>query len=155
MLLVVVVVCVVVVLWRPFKNPPCVRPRRPRVCLHHAHMLKHVCAWCPHTRGRFECTHGDVFESTHGCFAAFHTTTQDTTHKTHKTQHQQHTTTTTTTHGDMERRRRKKTEKEREEKTREDERQDEREEKMKDEREGKRSTFGADDNFTGGAELSY
>ena len=38
---------------------------------------------------------------------------------------------------------------------REDERQDEREEKMKDEREGKRRTLGADDNFTGGAELSF
>ena len=39
---------------RRFKNVPvCTR--------HHAHMLKHICAWCRNTRGRFERTHGDVF----------------------------------------------------------------------------------------------
>ena len=41
-----VVVCVV-----------CVRPKRPRVYQHHAHMLKFMCAWCQHTRGRVEWTH--------------------------------------------------------------------------------------------------
>ena len=34
------------------KKPPCVDSKR------HAHMLKHMCAWCRHTRGRFERTHG-------------------------------------------------------------------------------------------------
>ena len=40
--------------------PPCVHSKRPRVCRHHAHMLKSMCACCWHTRGRFECTHGGV-----------------------------------------------------------------------------------------------
>ena len=48
------------------KTPPCVDSKRPRVCRHHAQMLKSMCAWCQHTRGRFESTHGGVFESTHG-----------------------------------------------------------------------------------------
>ena len=39
-----------------FKTSPCVPAPR-------AHVETHVCAWCRHTRGRFECTHGDVFES--------------------------------------------------------------------------------------------
>ena len=29
----------------------CVRPKRLRVYRHHAHMLKHMCAWCRYTRG--------------------------------------------------------------------------------------------------------
>ena len=68
LLCVVVVVVVVVVMWRawrgtlktpvcPSKTPPCVRSKSPRVCGHHAHMLKHMCAWCPHARGR---KHGGV-----------------------------------------------------------------------------------------------
>ena len=40
--------------------------KRPGICQHHAHMLKHMCAWCRYTRGRFECTHGDVLDGTHG-----------------------------------------------------------------------------------------
>ena len=40
--------------------------KRPRVCRQHAHMLFSMCEWCRHTRGRFECTHGKRFESTHG-----------------------------------------------------------------------------------------
>ena len=48
------------------KTPPCVHSKRPRVCRHHAHMCFNMCAWCPYTRERFECTHGGVFESTHG-----------------------------------------------------------------------------------------
>ena len=42
----------------PSKTSPCVGPRRLRVCRHHAHMLKHTCAWCRHTRRRFERAHG-------------------------------------------------------------------------------------------------
>ena len=43
------------------KTPPCVHSKRPRVCRQHAHMLFNMCAWCRHTRGRFESTHGGVF----------------------------------------------------------------------------------------------
>ena len=53
------------------KRPPCVDSKRPHVYRHHAHMLKHMCAWCRHKRGRLECTHGGVFESTHGFFTFF------------------------------------------------------------------------------------
>ena len=118
-------------------SPPCVDSKRPRVYGHHAHMLKHMYAWCRHTRRRFECTHGCVFESTHGFFHIFqraathkhtqtHTTTTNNTTQ-HNTQHH----TETETERDRERQR-KKTEKERqdkrrEEKTREDERGRERE----------------------------
>ena len=61
-----VVYSVVCVVWHaenpvcPFKTCPCVRSKRPRVYRHHAHMLKHMCAWCRYTRGRFERTHGHV-----------------------------------------------------------------------------------------------
>ena len=44
------------------KNPPCVDSKRPRVYRHHGHMLKHMCAWCRNTRGRFERTHGGVLK---------------------------------------------------------------------------------------------
>ena len=47
----------------PLNTSPCVRSKRHRVYRHHAHMLKHMCSWCPNTRGRFERTHGDVFSS--------------------------------------------------------------------------------------------
>ena len=36
----------------------CVRPKRHHVYRHHAHMLKHMCAWCRYTRRRVEWTHG-------------------------------------------------------------------------------------------------
>ena len=39
----------------------CVDSKRLRV-----YMLFNMCACCRHTRGRSECTHGCVFESTHG-----------------------------------------------------------------------------------------
>ena len=42
------------------KSSPCVHSQRPRVCRHHAHMLRSMYAWCRYTRGRFERTHGDV-----------------------------------------------------------------------------------------------
>ena len=34
------------------KRFPCVHSKRLRVYRHHAHMLKHMCACCQHTRGR-------------------------------------------------------------------------------------------------------
>ena len=49
-----------------FKTSPCVGSKRLRVYRQHAHMFQHMCAWCRHTRGRFECTHGGVFEATNG-----------------------------------------------------------------------------------------
>ena len=62
------VVCAVwCVVCDTLKNP-CVHSTRPHVYRHLAHMLKHVCAWCPYTRGRFERTHGDVWSGhTEGC----------------------------------------------------------------------------------------
>ena len=47
--------------WCPLNTSPCVRSKRRRVYRHHAHTLKHVCAWCRYKRGRFERTHGEVF----------------------------------------------------------------------------------------------
>ena len=66
--------CVVCAVWcGTLKTPcvdskrfPCVDSKRPRVCRQHAHMLFSMWAWCRHTRGRFESTHGKRFESTHG-----------------------------------------------------------------------------------------
>ena len=51
--------CIPVCMYK--KIPPCVDSKRPRVYRHHAHMLKHMCVWCGHTRRRFECTPGGVF----------------------------------------------------------------------------------------------
>ena len=45
---------------------PCVHSKRPRVYWHHA--------WCRHARGRFERTHGDVLNVTHGDVLDGHTT---------------------------------------------------------------------------------
>ena len=81
-----------------FKTSPCVPAPRAHV--------EHMCAWCRHTRGRFECTHGGVFESTHDFFHIFsacfnthkQTQTHTTTTTTHTTQHhntQHHTETET------------------------------------------------------------
>ena len=66
LLLCVVVVCCFVGIWCGtlektvcrIKTAPCVRSKRPRVCRHHAHMLKHMCARCLYTRRRFDSTHG-------------------------------------------------------------------------------------------------
>ena len=44
-----------------FKTFPCVPAPR-------AHVLKHMRAWCQHTRRRFECTHGDVLNGLTGVF---------------------------------------------------------------------------------------
>ena len=126
----------------PFNTPPCVHSKRPRVYRHHAHMCFNMCAWCRHTRRRFECTHGSVL-NLHTVFSACHTTWHTPRHTTthhdtprhttthhdtprHTTTHhhtpphtlhkhiQPHTTTHTTSHGDRDRdrRQRKKTEKE-------------------------------------------
>ena len=63
-----VCVCVLRHAEQTWKNPcvdsktsPCVHSKRPRVYGHHAHMCFNMCAWCQYTRGRFERTHGDVF----------------------------------------------------------------------------------------------
>ena len=58
-------VCVCGVVWHA-ENPVCTFKTSPCVPAPRAHVLKHVCAWCRYTRGRFECTHGGVSESTHG-----------------------------------------------------------------------------------------
>ena len=54
-----------------FKTSPCVRSKRPRVYGHHAYMIQQMFAWCRHTRGRFECTHGGVLEAKYGFFHVF------------------------------------------------------------------------------------
>ena len=137
-------------------RPPCVRSKRPRVYRHHAHMLKHMCAWCRHTRGRFECAHGGRFLNVHTVFFHFSSACRNT-HKhaqthTHTHTHQTHTTTTnntttTTTHTTQhntthnttrrQRQRDRETEKEdRERETRQD--KDKRREKREDEEERER-----------------
>ena len=112
---------------------PCVRSKRSRGYRHHAHMLKHMCAWCRHTRGRLECTQGDFFWIHTRVFPHFSAC-----RNTHKH---------TTSHEDRQRDRqreiqRKKTEKERQrkrDKIRQDKRRrdETRQEKMKEEREDK------------------
>ena len=91
-----------------FKTSPRVHSKRPRVCWHHAHMLKHVCAWCRNTRSRFECTRRDVL-SGHAETCSVHT---------HHTPH-----------GDRDRERRQK-KRDREKRRRKRRRQDKRREKI-------------------------
>ena len=123
-----------------FKTSPCMPAPR-------AHMLKHVCAWCRHTRGRFERTHRDVLSGHTEFRSVSHTNTPHHTAHTHTTpQHKtqlnttpQHNTTqhitTTTPHGDRERQRQTETEKEdRDWERREDGREEERQEKTKEEK---------------------
>ena len=147
--------------------PPCVDSKRLRVYRQQVHMLKHMYAWCRHTWGRFECTHGGVFESTHWFFHIFQrAATHKHTHQTHTTttnnttttqRHTPHNTHHATSHGDREkereiqreterdRKRQRETEKRetRQDKTREEKMTEERREKKKekkreDEREEKR-----------------
>ena len=102
-----------------FKTSPCARSKSPRVYRHHAHMFQHMCVWCQHTRGRFECTHGGVSESTYGFSTLFsvpqhtqtHTHTKHTPRPPTTPRPQRHTTQHTTSHRDRdrERRQRKKT----------------------------------------------
>ena len=92
---------------------PCVRPKRPRVCRHHAHVCFNMCAGCRHTRGRFEWTHGGVSESTYGFFLVFFSVPQHTHRHRPNTQHDHqhhhdhndthHNNTITTPHGDRQR----------------------------------------------------
>ena len=91
-------VCAVCVVVRHWKKPPCVRSKRPRVYRHHAPMCFNMCAWCRHTRGRFESTHGDVLHGHTEVFSVPHQQHKHTpnTHQTHH-DHQQHQHTTTTT----------------------------------------------------------
>ena len=124
------------------KRPPCVNAKRPRVYRHHAHMLKHMCAWCRHTRGRFECTHGGHFVHTHTVFSTFfqraatHTNTHTHTRTKHSTQHhstQHHTETET------ERDRERETEKTRQRKRRQDKRREDETRKEKTRQEKRRN----------------
>ena len=87
------------------QSPPCV---------------KLMCAWCRHSRGRFECTHGGVFESTHRFFHVFFSVPQYTQTRTHK----HNTTTHTTTR--RQRQRETETDREREKERRREKRERER-----------------------------
>ena len=44
------------------KKPTCVDSKRPCVNRHHAHMCYHMRAWCRHTWGRFQSTHGGFWD---------------------------------------------------------------------------------------------
>ena len=112
--------------------------KRPRVCRQHAHVCFDMCAWCPHTRRRFECTHGGVL-NLHTGFSTCHTTPRPQP----QPQQQRHTAQTphalshTTSHGDGDREEEKRREeKRREEKRREEKRREEkrREEKRREEK---------------------
>ena len=100
-----------------------------------AHVFQHMCAWCRYTRGRFECTHGGVFEAKYGFFHVFFSVPQHTQTHTPNTP-QQHRTTHNNTRRQTDRQRQRKQEKARrgtrEGKTRHERRQDERQEKRRD-----------------------
>ena len=108
------------------KTSPCERSKRPRVYRHHAYMFQHMCAWCRHTGGRFECTQGGVLEAKYGFFPRFSSVPQHThtpnTHHDHPPRPPNNTTTTTTHttqhntqhHTETERERERQREKERE-----------------------------------------
>ena len=115
-----------------FKTSPCVPD--------HAHMLKHVCAWCWYTRGRIERTHGDVW-SGHTGFSACHTphTPQ---HKTqHTTTHHNNTTTTPHENRDRDRQRQRERDRERRRRQRREEKREERREKREETREKREKSF--------------
>ena len=101
------------------KRSPCVDSKRPRVYRHHAHMCFNICAWCQHTRGRFECTHGGRFVHTRTVFFTFFKRAAT------------HTNTHTSPHGDNDRERQRETETERERK-RERERETRQEKRRRD-----------------------
>ena len=101
--------------WCDTLKTPCVRSKCPHECRLHAHMCFNICAWCLHTRGRFESTHGGVQDATP--------------HRTHTMTTTTHTTQHSITHNITRRRRKreKKTEEERQDKRRQMKtRQDER-----------------------------
>ena len=101
---------------------PCVESKRPRVCRHHAHMLKHMFVWCGYTQGRFGRIHGDVLNLQTEAFLNVHTVlpkdTQTHTH-THQTQHQSNIT-RRQTERERRQRKREKTKEERGNKTKEE-----------------------------------
>ena len=96
------------------QRPPCEDSKRPCVYRHHAHLLKHMCAWCRHTRGCFECTHGGVFESTHGFFFTFFQRAATQRHTQQPTTTPHHNDTHHTTHNDTRRQRDRQRERDRE-----------------------------------------
>ena len=110
------------------KRPPCVDSKRPRVYRHHAHMLKQMCAWCRHTRGRFY-MHTEAFLNPHTVFSRFfsvpqHTHTHTNTHhdqQRHTPQNTTHTTPHRDGQRDTEKERQRKRDKTRQDKKREDE----------------------------------
>ena len=67
---------------------------------HHAHMLKHMCAWCRYTRGRFECTNGVRFEraTPHRTTHTHHDHSHNDTHHRHHHRHTPQTQRDTHTH---------------------------------------------------------
>ena len=104
-----------------------------RVYRHHAHMLKHMCAWCRHTQGRFECTHGGVLNVYTVLFSRFFTVPQHTnTQHDHQQHHDHNDTHHITQHGDRNRERQRK--RDRKETRRWKRRDKKRPEKMKEER---------------------
>ena len=130
-----------------FKTSPCVDSKRHRVYRHHAHMLKHMCAWCRYTRRRLEPTHGDVLNVHTEAFLNPHTgfstifqraATHTNTHHDHNDTH--HTTHHTTSRGDRDReteeedRRRDKTRRQEKRRSREEKRQDEEDEREEERR---------------------
>ena len=125
---------------------PNVRPKRLRVCWHPAHMCFNMCAWCRHTRGRFEYTHGDVLIVSH------HTTphTQhNTTHEDRERRHRQREERGKERRERRQRQREDKTKRGRRDKTRRREKRQEMKEKMKDktredERDKRREPHGQD-----------
>ena len=104
-----------------FKPSPFVPKPRP-------HMLKHMCAWCRYTRRRSECTHGGVFEPTHGFFPRFFSVP-------HHTQTHTMTTNNHTTHNTTRRQRQSETETERDRARRQRQREEKREEEIQGRRE--------------------
>ena len=120
--------------------PPCVDSKHPRVYVQNVSVSTgttrtcfNTCApWCRHTRGRFECTHGGVFEATHGFFPRFFSVPQVTDTHTHtpNTHHDHATTHTTQHHTETERETDRNRERQRK-RDREDETRQEGKEKMK------------------------
>ena len=107
--------------------------KRPRVYRHHAHMLKHMCAWCRHTR--FECTHGGRLVHTHTVFSRFFSVPQHTpnTHHDHNDTHH------TTPHGDRDRERDRFRERQRERETERDRETEKERQRKRDKTRDKRS----------------
>ena len=101
----------------------------PRVYWQDAHMLKHVCACCGQTRGRFESRHGGALD---GHTAVFQRATPHNTYRTPNTHTQHHTETQRESERERERQRqRKNSEREGEEKMKEEKEEEREEEKKK------------------------